>query len=74
MANVHNIISLGIGSPASIPHFLTLGLFDGSLVTFAHACERTLTCTTPRRTMTSTTPERTMVSTTPRRTIDCLED
>lgn len=26
MADIHNVISLGIGSPASIPYFLLLGL------------------------------------------------
>lgn len=26
MADVHNLISLGLGSPASIPHFILVGL------------------------------------------------
>lgn len=47
---------------------------QGVIVTFDHACERTLTCVDPLRTVRSTAPIRTMTSTAPRRTVDCLED
>lgn len=32
MADINQVISLGIGTPADIPHFLTLGLSIGAAV------------------------------------------
>lgn len=74
MADIHNQISLGIGSPASIEHFILFGLNGASGATFDHACERTLASLNPRQTLRSIDPARTLVSLDPRRTLQCLED
>lgn len=76
MADINQIISLGIGSPASIEHFILVGLSAGtaSVVEFDHACERTLISLDARHSLRSLDPVRTLVSLDPRRTLRCLED
>jgi hypothetical protein len=70
VADVHHVISLGIGSPADIPHFILFGLSptgpvsveiaDGEIV-YVAAGDRTIAVSASERTITVAADDRSIV-------------
>lgn len=69
MANIHHLVSLGIGSPADIPHFTLFGLSPTGPVDIAQLdfCETTVVSLMPSRDVRSLMPDRSVESLMPTR-------